>query len=167
LSDRVDEIVALMGRAVAGGNDVIVVDDAQYMMANEFFRRAKEKGFDKFAEMGADAFKLLQASMAMPEHVRVYLLWHVETQDGRVKAKTIGRMLDEKYTVEGVFSIVLRAMAIDGRYLFATKTNGADTTKSPYGMFDADFIDNDLAVVDKAICGYYDIGTGSTVEAVG
>jgi len=166
LSDRVDEIVTLMGRAVNGGNDVVVIDDAQYMMANEFFRRAKERGFDKFAEMGADAVKLLQASMALPEHVRVYLLWHVETQDGRVKAKTIGRMLDEKYTVEGVFSIVLRAMAIDGRYLFATKTNGADTTKSPYGMFEGDFIGNDLAEVDKAICSYYDIGKVPSVESV-
>ena len=166
LSDRVDEIVTLMGRAVNGGNDVIVVDDAQYMMANEFFRRAKETGFGKFAEMGQDVFRLLQESMRLPEHTRVYLLWHIEMDGGRAKAKTIGKMVDEKLTVEGVFSIVLRAMAIDGRYLFATKTNGADTTKSPYGMFDSDFIGNDLAEVDKAICSYYDIGKVPSVDSV-
>lgn len=71
--------------------------------------------------------------------------------------KTIGKLLDDKITLEGMVTIVLRTVVNDGQHYFSTKNNGLDTTKSPMGIFDSDLIDNDLALVDKAICDYYDI----------
>ena len=66
-------------------------------------------------------------------------------------------MLDEKVCVEGLFTIVLRAMKKDGRYIFRTQTDGLDVAKSPIGMFESEEIDNDLKLVDDTIRSYYNI----------
>src|SRR5687768_3446344 len=140
--------------------DIIIIDDFQYLMAGEFFDRAYEKGYDKFTEIARHAYDVLAAATTLPDQKRVYMLCHTDTDmNGRIKAKTIGRMLDEKLTVEGLVSIVLRTAVINGQYLFTTKNSGNDTTKSPMGMFEDEQIENDLQLVDQAICTYYDLTT--------
>lgn len=139
-------------------HEVVVVDDFQYVMANEYMRRTAEKGFEKFTDIGKNAWSVITAATEVAEHRRVYILSHTATDDtGRTKIKTIGKMLDEKITLEGMVTIVLRTQVRDGHYTFATQNNGSDTTKSPMGMFEDMFIDNDLAAVDAAICDYYEI----------
>lgn len=137
---------------------IIVVDDLQYLLATEFMERAHEKGYDKFTEMARHYYDVLTCAMTLPAHKRVYLLSHTDTSDsGQVKAKTIGKLLDEKITVEGLVTIVLRTHVINGQYVFSTRNSGADTTKTPLGMFDDEHIPNDLMEVDKAITTYYDL----------
>lgn len=135
----------------------VVIDDAQYLLANEFMRSVNEKGYDKFNQLASNYWNLVQTVIhALPDNMIVYFLQHTARDDmGREKAKTIGRMLDEKITVEGMFTIVLKTSVHDGGYYFATKTNGADTVKTPIGMFEADEIDNDLKLVDDTIRSYY------------
>lgn len=153
--DQSAQIIAAMHKTQ---RPIIVIDDFQYILANEFMRRTDERGFDKFTDIGKHAWDILCAASSLPDHVRVYILSHTETSEsGRVKAKTIGRMLDEKITIEGMFSIVMRTCVINGQYLFSTKNNGSDTVKTPLGLFDADHIDNDLAAVDAAIVDYYQL----------
>lgn len=153
--DQSAQIIAAMHKTQ---RPIIVIDDFQYILANEFMRRTDERGFDKFTDIGKHAWDILCAASSLPDHVRVYILSHTETSEsGRVKAKTIGRMLDEKITIEGMFSIVMRTSVINGQYLFSTKNNGSDTVKTPLGLFDADHIDNDLAAVDAAIVDYYQL----------
>ncbi len=153
--DQSAQIIAAMHKTQ---RPIIVIDDFQYILANEFMRRTDERGFDKFTDIGKHAWDILCAASSLPDHVRVYILSHTETSEsGRVKAKTIGRMLDEKITIEGMFSIVMRTSIINGQYLFSTKNNGSDTVKTPLGLFDADHIDNDLAAVDAAIVDYYQL----------
>lgn len=157
-TDDAKAIVAAIANAHLIGKPIVVVDDFQYVMANEFMRRSNEKGFDKFTEIGKNAWNIANASTQGPAHARVYLLSHIDRDDaGRTKAKTIGRMLDEKICLEGMFSIVLRSVYNDGKYVFTTQTNGMDTAKSPMGMFPAAVIENDLAAVDGAICEFYGI----------
>lgn len=135
---------------------IIVVDDFQYILANEFMRRSDEKGFEKFTDIGRHAWDVLTVANQLPDNVRVYILAHSQSDEfGRTRVKTIGKLLDEKITVEGLFSIVLRTKVTDGEFFFTTKNSGADTVKSPIGLFDADTIPNDLAAVDAAICDYY------------
>lgn len=151
--DQSAQIVALMHRTK---RPIIVLDDYQYILANEFMRRTDERGFDKFTEIGRHAWDIICAASALPDHVRVYILSHTETSEsGRVKAKTIGKMLDEKITLEGMFSIVMRTCVINGQYLFSTRNNGSDTVKTPLQMFDEEHIPNDLAAVDAAIVDFY------------
>lgn len=77
-------------------------------------------------------------------------------EDGVIKAKTIGKMLDNQLTLEGLFSIVLLADANDGKYKFITQSNGMTTAKSPMDMFELE-IDNDLKFVDDTIREYWDL----------
>lgn len=138
----------------------IVIDDAQYLMANEFMRRSDERGYDKFTEIAKNFWSLVQEIVAqqMPDDQIVYFLMHTDTSDdGRVRAKTIGKMLNEKITLEGLFTIVLRTCVSDGVYTFRTVNSGSDTVKTPMGMFQTAEIDNDLKAVDTAIREYYGI----------
>ena len=139
-------------------HEVVILDDYQYVLANEFMRRSDEKGFDKFTEIGRHAWDILRAATDLAETRRVYILSHTASDDlGKTKMKTIGKLLDEKITPEGLVTIVLRTQVRDGQFLFSTQNNGSDTTKSPMGMFADMFIDNDLAAIDAAICDYYSI----------
>lgn len=141
------------------GYKSIVVDDAQYIMANEFMRRATERGFDKFTEIAQNFWSLVNSIKELPNDVIVYFMAHIERdQNGNEKIKTIGKLLDEKITVEGMFTIVLKTNVTDGVYTFLTQNNGHDTVKSPIGMFPSFAIDNDLNYVDEKIRNYYEIG---------
>lgn len=137
---------------------IIVIDDLQYLLATEFMERAHETGYNKFTEMARHYYDVLTCATSLAEHKRVYLLSHIDTTDtGEVKAKTIGKLLDEKITVEGLLTIVLRTHVINGQYVFSTRNSGNDSVKTPMGMFDAEHIDNDLKAVDDAIISYYDL----------
>ena len=133
-----------------------VIDDSQYLMVNEFFDRAREVGYQKFTDLALNFRNLIHYIINQtPDDVIVFLLHHTELdQNGAVKAKTIGRMLDEKLTVEGLFDIVLRTEIDQDGHWFRTQSDGFDTVKSPEGMFDLK-IPNDLALVDQKIREYY------------
>lgn len=138
----------------------IVIDDAQYLMGNEFMRRVTERGYDKFSEMAQNMWKLLNfINQDLPADKIVYLLGHIERdQDGNEKFKTMGKLIDQCINVEGTCTIVLKTHVADGQYSFLTQNSGHDTVKSPIGMFPSFAIDNDLNYVDEKIRNYYEIG---------
>jgi hypothetical protein len=137
---------------------IIIIDDLQYLLATEFMDRAHEKGYDKFTEMARHYYDVLTTATTLAPEKRVYLLSHTDTSDtGKTKAKTIGKLLDEKITVEGLLTIVLRTHVINGQYVFSTRNNGADTVKTPLGLFEDEHIPNDLMAVDEAIASYYEL----------
>ena len=139
----------------------IVIDDAQYLMANEFMRRSSETGYQKFTDIANNFWTLVNGVTAdLPFDTIVYFLMHTDTDDnGNEKAKTIGKLLDEKICIEGMSSIVLKTAVKDGAYTFLTQNNGHDTTKSPLGMFKTYEIDNDLKAVDRTIREYWELDT--------
>lgn len=130
----------------------IAIDDSQYLLANELFDRAKEKGYDKFTDMAANFRNLIKFVNELPEDDKiVYFLHHSEADvDGKEKIKTIGKMLDEKLCVEGCFDVVIYCQ--DNK--FYTQANGQSTAKTPEGMFELE-IPNDLKFVDQTIRDYY------------
>ena len=130
----------------------IVIDDSQYLLVNEFFDRANERGYDKFTYIALHFRDLVHYINEMEEEDKiVYFLHHSETDtEGREKVKTIGKMLDEKLTVEGCFDIVIYCQD----HKFFTQANGQSTAKTPEGMFPLE-IPNDLKAVDTAIREYY------------
>lgn len=137
---------------------IYVIDDSQYLLAFELFNRVKEKGYDKFTDIAVRFEKMLNYIIkGTPEDCIVYLLHHCETTDtGKIKAKTVGKMLDNQLTVEGLFSIVLYAFVEDDKHLFRTTNDGFCPAKAPMGMFEPT-IDNDLKFVDTTIREYYDL----------
>ena len=149
----VDKIEKFMKSAK---EDVIVVDDCQYIMSIQYMHRIKENGWDKFNEIQSDFFNLIEIAQKLPDNKIVVFLSHIETkEDGRQKIKTIGKMLDEKITIEGLFTIVLKTWVSDGKYQFITQNSGMDTVKSPMGMFPSYAIENDLKYVVEKIKNYY------------
>jgi len=136
----------------------IVIDDSQYLLVNELFDRAAEKGYDKYVQMAANFRNLIHSINNLPEDDKiVYFLHHSEADsDGREKCKTIGKMLDEKLTVEGCFDIVLYCQD----HKFYTQANGQSTAKTPEDMFPME-IPNDLKAVDGVIREYYGMGGAS------
>ena len=135
-----------------------VIDDSQYLLCFELFDRSAEVGYTKFTEMARHFYDLIQTVIRKtPPDVIVYFLHHTELDGSRIKAKTIGKMLDEKLTLEGLFSIVLMAKNDDGRHIFITQSDGTNTVKTPMEMFESTEIDNDLKQVDRTIREYYSL----------
>ena len=134
-----------------------VIDDSQYLMVNEFFDRAKDTGYQKYTDIGLHFRNLIHhINQNLPDDVIVYFLHHTEldTNTGKTKAKTVGKMLDNYLTVEGCFNIVLQAVAEGKEHYFITQSDGSNTAKSPEEMFDAKIV-NDLKLVDSTIRDYY------------
>lgn len=160
VTDQAATIIKLMRGTK---REVIVLDDFQYILANEFMRRVLDKetgnaAFAKYNEIAHNAWSILMASSQLADEKRVYILGHTQEDDaGHIKAKTIGKLLDEKITIEGLLTIVLRTAVINGQYLFSTKNSGADTVKTPMGLFEDEHIANDLAAADAAIYSYYNL----------
>lgn len=136
-----------------------VIDDSQYLLCFESFAKAKETGYGKYTDMALHFYNLVQFVIRQtPPDVIVYFLHHTESDSntGKVKAKTMGKMLDNQLTLEGLFSIVLMAYTDGKKHVFVTQSDGMTTCKSPMDMFQAE-IDNDLKAVDQAIRTYYEI----------
>lgn len=160
VTDDSAKIVAAMRKT---DKEIIVIDDFQYVLANEFMRRVTDVetgngAFAKYNDIARHAWDILMEASALPDYKRVYILSHTSTDDfGKTKIKTIGKLLDEKIVMEGLVTIVLRTGVTNGEYTFSTRNSGQDTVKSPIGLFEDDHIDNDLAMVDEAITTYYEI----------
>ena len=153
-TDDYDRIVAALKSAKVPS---IVIDDSQYLMVNTFMRRFKESGYQKYSDIAQAHWKLIETIINdLPDETIVYLMSHIDRdQAGNEKAKTVGRMIDQYITLEGMFTIVLKTHVTDGKYTFLTHNSGFDTVKTPLGMFVEDEIDNDLLMVDGAIRDYY------------
>lgn len=154
------DVLCYMEAAASAGKKVLVIDDAQYIMSFQYMRRIKENGWDKWNDIQGDFFTILQAADELPDDMIVYFLSHVQRdENGREKIKTMGKMLDEKITIEGLFTNVLKTGVVDGQYIFYTQNNGFDTTKSSMGLFTSFAIENDLKYVDTKLRNFYHIGS--------
>jgi len=152
-------ITKYMKEQAATGKKLIVVDDFQYILAVPYMNRIKETGWDKYNDFGANYFDIINVCKDLPDDVVVAYMTHLETlENGLTTVKLIGKLLREKITIEGLFTVVLRTGVNEGKYYFYTQNSGKDTVKSPLGMFPAYAIDNDLNYVADKIRNFYEIG---------
>ena len=161
-----NKICDFMKDEAKAGKKIIIVDDFQYILSVPYMNRIKENGWDKWNDFGENYFKIIDICNELPEDVCVYYLTHCETlENGVTTVKLIGKLLREKITIEGLFTIVLKTGVSEGNYYFFTQNSGKDTVKSPMGMFDAFSIENDLNYVDAKIRNYYELaGAASDAE---
>lgn len=159
----------------------IVITDATYIMRHEFFRRDKEVGYGKFTDMAHHMVQIIQAIQALPDDKCVFMEYHVEEimSEGAVsgyKTATVGKLLDEKYNIFENVDIILFAepqvtgsSITYGYYTHFTQGKGGAyiPAKTPMGMFDIDFIPNDLGIVAKAIREYYGLAEEDASPAEG
>ena len=160
-TDDYQKIIACISKTAKNS---IVIDDAGYLIVNMFMNGHSNAGsgnavFSFYNKVGDTFWNLVEVVKGLPAHKIVYFIMHEDKSEfGDVKPKTIGKILDEKVCLEGMFTIVLRCVKDDKRYIFKTQSDGFDVSKSPMGMFDAMEIDNDLKMVDARIREYWDLG---------
>lgn len=152
-------LFSVIQNAANSGRRMLIIDDFQAIMQHENMNRAYETGYTKFTEMAEHAWRIIEAATRLPEDFRVYFLAHTEESEGKVRMKTVGKMLNEKLTPEGYFPIVLRIVKRDGRHLFLLKGDDNDTVKCPPDLFGPGVVDmdNDLAAFDSAISEFSDL----------
>ena len=162
---KCDDYASIL-KAIAGTKKkTIVIDDANYLITNEFMNKSSVKGFDKYNEMGNNFFNLINGIKNIEGGKTVYLIMHEDTdENGNIKPKTIGKLLDDKVNIQGMFTVCIRSMFDNSNYIFRLKTNGQDCVKTPFGMFENDTMENDLKQFDKVVREYYDLDKEQTNE---
>lgn len=142
----------------------IVIDDAGYLITNFFMKNHslnKQGGavYALYNQLADDFWNLIEwCKTRLPEDKIVYFIMHEDKNEfGESRPKTIGKLLDDKVCIEGLFTIVLHAVSEGGEYKFRTQTDGSDVAKSPIDMFDSEEIPNDLKTVDTAIRDFYSL----------
>ena len=142
----------------------IVIDDAGYLITNMFMKNHAATGggnsvFTLYNNIGDQFWGLIEyIKNELPAEKIVYIIMHEDTDDfGNIRPKTIGKLLDEKVNIAGLFTVVLRCVISNGKHVFLTQSSGNDPAKSPIGMFDSMEIDNDLTLVDKTVREYFEI----------
>lgn len=157
-SDNYDHINLVIKKVNEKRHEIktLIIDDFQYLMANEFMNRALERGYDKFSEIGKHAHDLLKLLPTLRDDLDIFILTHSEANEsGKMKIKTIGKMLDEKITIEGMYAMVLQTELMNGTYNFITQGDARHIAKSPMGLFATRNIPNDLAFVKQEMHKYY------------
>ena len=159
-----DDYQMVMKSLVATKAKSIVIDDAGYLITNMFMKGHSNAGagnavFSFYNKIGDHFWNLIQfIKESVPKDKIVYVVMHEDVDDfGNIRPKTIGKLLDEKVCVEGMFTIVLRCASENGKHVFYTQSTDNDVSKAPIGMFSEETIDNDLLIVDKAIREYYEL----------
>lgn len=155
---KCDDYATILKAIANTQKKTIVIDDANYLITNEFMNKSSVKGFDKYNEMGNNFFNLINGIKNIKGGKTVYLIMHEDTdENGYVKPKTIGKLLDDKVNIQGMFTICIRSMFDNGNYIFRLKTNGQDCVKTPFGMFEEESMENDLKAFDEVVREYYEL----------
>lgn len=155
---KVDDYNVILKAIEKTDKKVIVIDDAGYLITNEFMSKSSVKGYDKYNDMANNFWNLINGIKNIEGGKTVYLIMHEDEDElGNIKPKTIGKLLDDKCNIQGIFTICLRAMFDNGNYIFRLKTNGQDCVKTPIGLFEEEQMENDLKIVDEKIREYYEL----------
>lgn len=157
-SDNYEQIIKAVNFISNKRPDIktIIIDDFQFVMVNEFMRRGREKGFDKFTEIAVHAWSILNSLKSLREDLDCFVLTHSTIdENGKMNIKTIGKLLSEKYSPETAVSIMLQTEVLDGNYCFITQGDARHIAKSPMGMFEDRAIPNDLNFVKQKMNEYF------------
>lgn len=161
---KTDDYQTLMKCLVTSKANNLVIDDAGYLITNQFMKGHSSAGagnavFTLYNNIGDYFWQLIQFIVEkIPENKIVYVIMHEDKNEfGDIRPKTIGKLIDEKVCLEGMFTIVLRCIEESGKHLFVTQASDGAVSKSPIGMFESLTIDNDLLLVEQAIKKYYEI----------
>lgn len=160
--DKISMVLRMIDKTMPHIRQVII-DDSQYLMSFEAMDRASEKGYEKFTQIAQHFYSILKEAMNMRDNLKIFILTHSEnigdSLNPSYKIKTIGKMIDNMITVEGLFTYVLFTAKVKDdegvqHYKFMTQSDTTTTGKTPMGMFNDLYIDNDLQLVFDAIDHY-------------
>ena len=142
---------------------IVVIDDSNYLITNQFMKNHSKGGtgnavFAVYNDLADKYWDLIQHQKNTEGGKIIFNFMHEEeTENGNIIPKTVGKLLNEKVCIEGMYTIVIRAMYKDGKHIFRLKTDGNDCVKAPIGMFEEEECDNDLKYIIDKIREYYEL----------
>jgi len=148
-------IKALLVRMEEVGKKVIIIDDFVYAMAGRVMDDIDITGFTKWSELANEFYRMIEAIDELDDDIIVILSSHSDVEEGRIKMKTAGKLIDNLITPEGMFNIVFGMAKDDSGAYFITNGSSMDPFKSPMGMFKEKKIPNDMAIALKTIKDFY------------
>ena len=157
-TDSYQDIISYIRAVNERGTHIknLVIDDFNFILANEFMHRASEKSFERFVDIGKHTFEIVEELKSIRDDLYCFIMSHTElSHAGVIKTKTVGKMVDDKVSIEGRISTVLHAKVIDGQFKFLTQFDGIHLAKTSMGLFDTTYIDNDLQLVRDAMDKYF------------
>ena len=157
VSDNADKIIATLIYLNNKRTEIknIILDDFTYTFINNFMRRAKDKGYDKFTDIASDVWKIFNAIKALRDDLFVFVMMHTEIDNqGRYKPKTVGKLMDSNNLIEGAFDWVFHSLILDERHVFLTNNDGTHMAHTTMGMFEDKYIENDLQLIKQTIETY-------------
>ena len=159
-TDDYPMIQAVLAKLPEYGKKIVIIEDSTHILLKETMDTALEKGYDKFMHAALNFYNMIKTASELPDNVRVYMISHVDSDaNGEEIIKiTGGKFITEKIDVPSLATIALGAVKTKEGHMFRTQSSGRDFYKSPKGLFDSEFIPNDLGAIDKAIVEYYGIG---------
>ncbi len=135
----------------------LVIDDYGYTITNSFMRKASQRGYDKFVEIGAESFVILEKITSLRDDLFCFVMMHTEIDtQGKYKPKTVGKMIDQYVNIEGKFTYVYHALITESGYKFLTNNDSRHMAKTPMGLHDELYIDNDLQLIIEKMKEYFD-----------
>ena len=165
-SSNPEDIIKVLKYISENRHDIknVVLDDYQYVLSEQFMKDALEKGFEKYTRIGKYSYDVINTGLNMRSDMNFIILTHSDEENGKVKMKTLGKLLDNVVNPIGLFTIALFTTNRIGaneklEYCFTTNKvmdiRGFDIpAKSPIGMFDEVLIPNDMGYVIKKIKEY-------------
>ncbi|AVQ26578.1 ATP-binding protein [Fusobacterium ulcerans] len=154
-TQKISSVLSMLDRIEKNSKvKTLIIDDFNYLLTFGYKEKAVEKGYQKFETLAFGIIDIFSKIDTMRNDLIVYVMAHTQKdQDGKLSMKTIGKFLDDKVVIEGLFSMVILALGSEGDYKF--KVNGIDPAKTPMEMFEADEIENDLTLINKTIKEYF------------
>lgn len=157
ISDDHDKIMRIIKLVDQKRTDIknLIIDDFGFTITNTYMRRSRETGYGKFADIGKQAWEIINSLRGLRDDLNCIVTMHVDIDvAGKYKPRTIGRMIDQYSIIEGAFTFVFQSIIVDNKYKFITNNDGQHCAKTPCEMFDSKFIDNDLESIVSTIKEY-------------
>ena len=160
-TDNQDNVLAVMQKISKDKPEIknIIIDTANSIMIADEFRRVKEKGYDKWVDLGMAVYQIVTTASRLRDDLNIIVLFHTQTERDENTGRTFTRFLTNgkmmnKVGLEKYFTTVLLTKRNEnGEYVFETKSNNS-TCKTPLGAFEADTIPNDMQAVLNVLAEY-------------
>jgi len=133
----------------------LIIDDFGYLITHQIFASATDKGYDRFTLIAKCLHEFLEKLQMTRQDLYIFLMWHTDQEENKVKLKSFGKMIDSHSKPEGMPAIILHTQIVDGKFKFLTQNDGVHLAKSPLTMFEDTLIDNDLKIIIERMKQFY------------
>ena len=135
---------------------VVVIDTINALMIGEEQRQMRNKGYDKWADLAANIWSILELALTLRDDLTVVFTAHTETvsdDNGIVEThiSTSGRKLRKMVPESKINTVLLAEINDAGEHVFVAKRQNTTAKEGFIGAFEQTEMPNDLDAVIKIL----------------